>query len=135
MLGAMQQAQAEQAQQAALGQQLLGASYLPQAQLLAATQPAQRMAELQQQAQLFGTGLFGETAMSGLESRLLAEQARANLLGGIGSNILAGMFTPQINQRTGDVISPGGIGDLGGLFGGVTEGLGNIIRGIGGLFD
>ena len=134
MLGAMQQAQAEQAQQAALGQQLLGASYLPQAQLLAATQPAQRMAELQQQAQLFGTGLFGETAMSGLESRLLAEQARANLLGGIGSNILAGLFTPQVT-KSGDVLDPGGIGDLGGLFGGVSEGLGNIIRGIGGLFD
>jgi len=131
MLGAMQQAQAEQAQQAALGQQLLGASYLPQAQLLAATQPAQRMAELQQQAQLYGTGLFGETAMSGLEARLLAEQARANLLGGIGSNILAGMFTPQVNQRTGDVISPGGFGDLGGLFGGITSGLGSIGRAIG----
>jgi hypothetical protein len=135
MLGAMQQAQAEQAQQAALGQQLLGASYLPQAQLLSAVQPAQRMGELQQQAQLYGTGLFGETAMSGLEARLLAEQARANLLGGVGSNILAGMFTPQVNQRTGDVTSPGGLGDLGGLFGGVSEGLGTIIRGIGGIFD
>jgi hypothetical protein len=134
MLGAMQQAQAEQMQQAGLGQQFLGASYLPQAQLLAAAQPAQRMAELQQQAQLYGTGLFGETAMSGLESRLLAEQARANLLGGIGSNILAGMFTPQVT-KSGTVIDPGGLGDLGGLFGGVTEGLGNIIRGIGGIFD
>ncbi len=135
MLGAMQQAQAEQMQQAGLGQQFLGAGYVPQAQLLAATQPAQRMAELQQQAQLYGTGLFGETAMSGIESKLLAEQARANLLGGIGSNIFAGMFTPQVNQRTGDVTSAGGLGDLGGLFGGVSEGLGTIIRGIGGIFD
>ena len=124
MLGAMQQAQAEQAQQAGLGQQFLGASYLPQTQLLAAAQPAQRMAELQQQAQLYGTGLFSETAMSGLESRLLAEQARANLLGGIGSNILAGMFTPTL-AKDGTVINAGGF-DLGGLFGGVTEGLGNI---------
>ena len=124
MLTAMQQAQAEQAQQAALGQQLLGASFLPQAQLLAATQPALRTGELQQQAQLFGTGLFGETAMSGLESRLLAEQARANLLGGIGSNILAGMFTPAI-AKDGTVIDAGGI-DLGGLFGDVTEGLGGL---------
>ncbi len=134
MLGAMQQAQAEQMQQAGLGQQFLGAGYVPQAQLLAATQPAQRLAELQQQAQLYGTGLFGETAMSGIESKLLAEQARANLLGGVGSNILAGMFTPQVN-KAGDVTSPGGFGDLGGLFGGVSEGLGTIIRGIGGLFD
>ena len=126
MLTAMQQAQAEQRQQAALGQQLLGASFLPQAQLLAATQPALRTGELQQQAQLFGTGLFGETAMSGLESRLLAEQARANLLGGIGSNILAGMFTPQVNERTGDVITPGGFN-----IGEVIEGIGS---GLGGLF-
>ena len=127
MLGAMQQAQAEQAQQAGLGQQFLGASYLPQTQLLAATQPAQRMAELQQQAQLYGTGLFGETALSGIESRLLAEQARANLLGGIGSNVLAGLFTPQVT-KSGTVIDPGGFGDIGGIIEGVGSGLG-------GLFD
>ena len=130
MLGAMQQAQAEQAQQAGLGQQFLGASYLPQTQLLAAVQPSQRMAELQQQAQLYGTGLFGETAMSGLESRLLAEQARANLLGGIGSNVLAGLFTPQVTE-SGTVINPGGFGDLGGLFDGISSGLGSIGRAIG----
>jgi hypothetical protein len=130
MLGAMQQAQAEQMQQAGLGQQFLGAGYIPQAQLLAATQPAQRMAELQQQAQLYGTGLFGETAMSGLESRLLAEQARANLLGGIGSNVLAGLFTPQVT-KSGTVIDPGGFGDLGGLFDGISSGLGSIGRAIG----
>ena len=125
MLGAMQQAQAEQAQQAGLGQQFLGASYLPQTQLLAATQPAQRMAELQQQAQLYGTGLFGETAMSGLESRMLLEQARANLLGGIGSNILAGMFTPQVT-KSGTVIDPGGFGDIGSIIEGIGSGLGGL---------
>ena len=125
MLGAMQQAQAEQAQQAGLGQQFLGASYLPQAQLLAAAQPAQRMAELQQQAQLYGTGLFGETAMSGLESRLLAEQARANLLGGIGSNVLAGLFTPQVT-KSGTVVDPGGFGDIGSIIEGIGSGLGGL---------
>lgn len=129
MLGAMQQAQAEQAQQAALGQQFLGASYLPQTQLLAATQPAQRMAELQQQAQLYGTGLFGETALSGIEARLLAEQARANLLGGIGSNILAGMFTPQVT-KSGTVIDPGGFGDIGEIIEGVGTGLGGLFGNI-----
>ena len=131
MLGAMQQAQAEQMQQAGLGQQFLGAGYIPQSQLLAAAQPGIQQQQLAQQAQQFGTGLFGETMMSGLEARLLAEQARANLLGGVGSNILAGMFTPQVNQRTGDVTSPGGFGDLGGLFGGIGEGLGSIGRAIG----
>ena len=121
MLGAMQQAQAEQAQQAALGQQFLGSSYIPQAQLLAATQPAQRMAELQQQAQLYGTGLFGETALSGIEARLLAEQARANLLGGIGSGILQGLFTPQGEQG---IVT--GFGDIGGMFGEIGGAIGNI---------
>ena len=129
MLGAMQQAQAEQMQQAGLGQQFLGASYLPQAQLLAAAQPAQRMAELQQQAQLYGTGLFGETAMSGIEARLLAEQARANLLGGIGSNILAGMFTPQVT-KSGDVLDPGGFGNIGEIIEGVGTGLGGLFGNI-----
>jgi len=135
MLGAMQQAQAEQMQQASLGQQFLGSSYLPQQQLLAALQPGLTQQQMAQQAQQFGTGLFGETALSGIEAQLLAEQARANLLGGVGSNILAGMFTPQTNKVTGATTPAAGIGDLGGLFGGVSEGLGTIIRGIGGIFD
>jgi hypothetical protein len=65
--------------------------------------------------------------MSGLESRLLAEQARANLLGGIGSNVLAGLFTPQVT-KSGTVIDPGGFGDIGSII----EGIGG---GSGGLFD
>jgi len=109
MLGAMQQAQAEQAQQAALGQQFLGSSYIPQQQLLAALQPGLTQQQMAQQAQQFGTGLFSETAMSGIESKLIAEQARANLLGGIGSNVLSGLMTPQFN-KDGDITSPGGIG-------------------------
>tara|TARA_E500000305_G_scaffold109157_1_gene113454 strand:- start:1028 stop:2503 length:1476 start_codon:yes stop_codon:yes gene_type:complete len=109
MLGAMQQAQAEQMQQAALGQQFLGSSYLPQQQLLAALQPGLTQQQMAQQAQQFGTGLFGETAMSGIESKLIAEQARANLLGGIGSNILSGLMSPQFN-KDGDLTSPGGFG-------------------------
>ena len=125
MLGAMQQAQAEQMQQAGLGQQFLGAGYIPQSQLLAAAQPGIQQQQLAQQAQQFGTGLFGETMMSGLEARLLAEQARANLLGGVGSNILAGMFTPQVNQRTGDVTSAGGL-DVGSIIEGVGSGLGGL---------
>ena len=131
MLGAMQQAQAEQMQQASLGQQFLGSSYLPQQQLLAALQPGLTQQQMAQQAQQFGTGLFGETALSGIEAQLLAEQARANLLGGVGSNILAGMFTPQTNKVTGVSTPAAGLGDLGGLFGGIGKGLGSIGRAIG----
>jgi len=128
MLTAMQQAQAEQAQQAALGGQFLGAGYLPQQQLIAATQPGLIQQELGQQAQQFGTGLFGETALSGIEAQLLAEQARANLLGGIGSNVISGL----INQQRAASAAPSGSGgsSLGGLFGSIAGGLGDIGGGI-----
>ena len=127
MLNAMQQAQVEQAQQASLGGQLLGASYLPQAEMVSALTPALRQQELAQAAQQFGTGLFGETAMSGLEARLLAEQARANLLGGIGSSILQGQFTPQYDS-SGNVLFEGlDLGDIAGNIGSGLTGLFNSI--------
>jgi len=108
---AMQDLDAQQAQQQlALG--ALTGSYIPQTQLLAAQQAAQLYPQLQQRGQLFGAGQFGETSMAGLEARLVAEQARANLLGGIGSNILGGLFSPI---KTGE----GTVGSLWGtLFGG-----------------
>lgn len=94
-LGAAQQARQEQMQQAQLGQQFLGSGYVPQAQLLAATQPSQQLAALQNALQRQGATLFGEAAMGGLESQLIAEQARANLLGNIGSGLLTGAFVPR----------------------------------------
>ena len=99
-LGAAQQARQEQMQQAQLGQAFLGAGYVPQTQLLAATQPAQQLAALQQQAQLQGAGLFGEATMSGLEAQLIAEQARANLLGQTGAGLLSGALTPRSTQTS-----------------------------------
>jgi hypothetical protein len=111
MLGAMQQAQAEQMQQAALGQQFLGSGYIPQQQLMAATQPAQQLAALQQQAQLQGAGLFGEATMSGLEAQLIAEQARANLLGQTGTGLLQGALTPR-TSNTGLTDAIAGLGAL-----------------------
>lgn len=128
MLTAMQQAQAEQAQQATLGGQFLGAGYLPTQQLIEATRPGLIQQELAQQAQQFGTGLFGETALSGLEAQLIAEQARANLLGGVGSNVISGL----INQQRAASAAPSGSGgsSLGGLFSTVASGLGEIGTGI-----
>lgn len=101
MLMAMQQAQQEQAQQAALGQQFLGGAYVPQAQMLNVQQASQLYPQLQQQAQLFGAGQFGETMMTGIEAQLLAEQAQANLYGQIGSGLLSGLFTPVAQQGGG----------------------------------
>lgn len=95
MISAMQQAQAEQMQQAALGQQFLGAGYVPQQQLIAGIQPGVGQQQLEQQTRQFGAGMFGEATMSGLEAQLIAEQARANLLGGVGANLLSGALTPR----------------------------------------
>jgi hypothetical protein len=112
-LGAAQQARQEQMQQAQLGQQFLGTGYVPQAQLLAATQPSQQLAALQNALQRQGATLFGEAAMGGLESQLIAEQARANLLGNIGSGLLTGAFVPRQT-------SP------------IESALGDFLRGLGG---
>jgi len=109
---AMQDLAAQQAQQQlALG--ALTGSYIPQTQLLAAQQAAQLYPQLQQRGQLFGAGQFGETSMAGLEARLVAEQAAANLLGGIGSGLLGGLFSPIATQG----------GGVGSLFGSVLSGL------------
>jgi len=94
----LQQAQ----QQLALG--ALAGAYVPQAQLLNVQQATQLYPQLQQQAQLFGAGQYGETMMSGLEARLIAEQARANLLGGLGTGLFGGMFSPVGSKDDGYVI-------------------------------
>lgn len=119
MLQAMGQAQAEQAQLASqaqmftdMGSQLsqadlqqlaaqqnlgigsMGAAYLPQAQMLQLQQAMLPYQQMQQQGQLFGARQYGETMMSGLEARLVAEQARANLLGSLGTGLLGGLLGP-----------------------------------------
>jgi hypothetical protein len=93
MLSAMQQAQAEQAQQAALGGQFLGSSYLPQQMLLQGLTPGQTAAAQQQQAQLYGTGLFGEASASGIDALLGAGLGQANLMGAAGTGLLSGLFS------------------------------------------
>lgn len=100
MLGAMQQAQAEQRQQAALGQQYLGASYMPQQQMLAAFQPGQTAAGAAQQAQLYGTGLFGEATASGIDALLASGLGQANLMGEAGTGLLSGLFGPRSSTAT-----------------------------------
>jgi len=129
MLSAMQQAQAEQAQQAALGQTFLGSGYMPQQALLEAAMPGIMQQELAQQGQQFGTGLFAETGLSGIEAQLLQEQARANLLGGIGGNLISGIINQQ-RAATAAPSSSGGGSSLGGLFSDIVGGLGNVGSGI-----
>ncbi len=92
MLGAMGQAQREQAQQAALGGQFLGASYMPQQQLLAAQQASQLFPQLQQRGQLYGAGLYGEGVASGLNMLLGSGLGQAELIGNLGSGLISGLF-------------------------------------------
>lgn len=92
---ATQQAQREQAQQAQLGAQYMGLGYMPQNQLLAQLQPGMTSAAQQQQAQLYGAGLFGETTMSGIDALLAANLGRANLIGNAGAGLLSSLFAPS----------------------------------------
>ncbi len=89
-IAAMEQARAEQMQQVGLGQQFLGASYLPQAQLLSAVTPGMTAAGAQQQAQLQGAGLFGEATASGIDTLLASSLGQANLAGALGGGLLTG---------------------------------------------
>jgi len=79
----------------------LSGAYMPQAQMLNVQQASQLYPQMQQQGQLYGAGQYGETMMSGLEARLIAEQARANLLGGLGTGLLGGMLSPVGSKEDG----------------------------------
>ncbi len=147
MLQAMGQAQAEQSQLAqqaqmftGMGSQLsqadlqqlaaqqnlgvgsMGAAYLPQTQMMQLQQAMMPYQQMQQQGQLFGAGQYGETMMSGLEARLIAEQAQANLLGSLGTNVLGGLFGAQksggIFGSIFDLLGAGGDDDDSGSSGG-----------------
>lgn len=93
-LQARQQALAEQQQAAQLGQGMLAASYVPQAQLLNAIQPGMTAAEAARQSQLYGTGQFTEGQMSGLQALLSSGLGQADLYGRLGTGLLSGFFAP-----------------------------------------
>jgi hypothetical protein len=114
MLTAMQQAQAEQAQQAQLGGQFLSAGYVPQAQLTAAVQPAMTTAQLAQRGQLSGAGMFGEAEMSGIEALLSSGIGQANLMGQIGTGLLQQALQPTYVSAGGGTTGGGSGGGSGG---------------------
>jgi len=89
---AVQQAQAEQAQQAGLGSQFFGLGYLPQQQLINALAPGLTSAAAKQQADLYGANLFGEATMSGIDAYLASALGRANLMGEAGSGLLSSLL-------------------------------------------
>lgn len=109
-LAAIQQAQAEQAQQAQLGTQLLSAAYLPEAQAQNALQRALLASQLAQRGQLYGTGLFGEASIAGLDALLQSATQQANLMGQLGTGLLGGAVEGSGGGQGGLL---GIIGDIG----------------------
>ena len=97
VLNAMQFASDEQMRQAQLGQGMLAASYIPQAQLLSALQPGMTAAEQRRAALSEQAKTYGETYATGLEALLAAGQAQAGLAGGFGTSLaqaaLGGLFS------------------------------------------
>ena len=104
-LAAIQQAQAEQAQQARLGTQLLGAAYLPEAQAQNALQRGLLASQLAQRGQLYGTGLFGEASIAGLDALLGSGIGQAELMGRLGTGLLSGAMGGAGDRQV-------GIGDI-----------------------
>jgi len=96
MLTAMTQARQEQMQEAQLGQGMLAAGYVPQAQLLSALTPGMTAAEAARQSQLAQAAGYGETYATGLEALLQAGLGQAGIAGGFGTQLarsgLGGLF-------------------------------------------
>ena len=121
-LAAIQQAQAEQAQDARLGTQLLGAAYLPEAQAQNALQRGLLASQLAQRGQLYGTGLFGEASIAGLDALLGSGIGQAELMGRLGTSLLSGAMGG----------AGGGQGGIGDIIGGAVEEYGpDILRQLG----
>ena len=119
---AIQQAQAEQAQDARLGTQLLGAGFLPEAQLQNTFRNALTAAEINRRANQFGTGLFAESSIAGLDALLGSGIGQAELMGRIGTSLLSGAMGG----------AGGGQGGIGDILGGAVEEYGpDILRQLG----
>ena len=122
-LAAIQQAQAEQAQEARLGTQLLGAAYLPEAQAQNALQRGLLASQLAQRGQLYGTGLFGEASIAGLDALLGSGIGQAELMGRLGTGLLGGAIQGS-GQGQGGIM--GILSDIGGQ---VAPQIGDFITG------
>jgi hypothetical protein len=65
------------------------AAFIPEAAALNALQQGIATAGLAQQAQQYGTGMFGEATMTGIDALLASGLGQANLLGNVGAGVLA----------------------------------------------
>jgi hypothetical protein len=91
MLSAMQQAQAEQAQQASLAGQFLQQSYAPQAALLSSFNPALNVASMADVGRRQQGEFDIEAQIAALQGALGQQQGQASLYGGVYSGLLGGL--------------------------------------------
>lgn len=91
MLSAMQQAQAEQAQQGALAGQFLQQSYAPQAALLSAFNPALEVASMADVARRQQGEFNLEAQIAQMQGALGQQQGLAGLYGSVYSGLLGGL--------------------------------------------
>ena len=145
-LGALQQAQAEQLQQAGLAESMfglggraaalpaslqqaqlgnigaaMGLQYLPEQQLLSTLTPGISLADIAGTGQRQGAGYLAQAGTTGLEALGQTEIARANLLRDLYSGLLAQQTNAQTGERQESI--------AGGLFGDLLAGIGNIFTG------
>ena len=144
-LGAMQQAQAEQLQQAGLAESMfglggraaglpqalqagqlgnieaaMGLQYLPEQQLLGTLTPALSIADIARTGQQLGAQTMSEAGISGLEDILQAESLRSQNLRDLYSTILGA----QANQQAANTAAAGTAATNTGLFssiGGIVD--------------
>ena len=91
MLGAMQQAQAEQLQQANIGSQFMQQGYAPQANLLNALQGGTNVASLADVARRQQGELALKAAIANMQGALGQQTGLANLYGNVYSGLLGGL--------------------------------------------
>jgi hypothetical protein len=145
-MSAIQQAQAEQMQQAGLAESMFGlggsaaglpqalqaaqlqnivasqaAQFQPEQQLLASLSPAINLANIAGTGQRQGAGYLAEAGTTGLEALGQTEIARANLLRDLYSGLLAQQTNAQTGERQESI--------AGGLFGDLLSGIGTIFGG------
>ena len=91
MLGAMQQAQAEQAQQASLGSQFMQQGYAPQANLLNALQGGLNVASMADVARRQQGEYDLQSQIANMQGLLGQQQGMSNLYGGVYGGLLSGL--------------------------------------------
>ena len=151
-LAALEQAQAEQLQQAGLAESMFGlggraaalpaslqlgqlqniglsqaAQYLPEQQLLASLTPAISLSDIARTGQQLGAKTMAEAGISGLEDILQAETVRSQNLRDIYSTILGA----QANQQAARTAAAGQAASTTGLLSGID----GIVNAFTGLFD